>query len=216
VVDAFGSEMDRRAALQTLKTFIAVYRGAPGSLEEVDCEVRFGTQSRIESRVVWRREAETAYYVMAGAYQIVPMGVLRLNFSPADLPDNDVIDGAAAISLADAYPVVQPAFLGTADRLDPDASCLPPYAHSLWFKVSESAAQELVFTTAGSNYNTGAAVYRRDAAGVFVEVGCNNNEAPGVQTSRVTWQSEGGEYYVVVGGFAGIGVGVLRADLQTP
>lgn len=216
VVDAFGSEMDRDSALQTLKTFIAVYRGAPGSLEEVGCEVRFAPQGRIESRVVWRREAGMAYYLMAGAYQIVPMGVLRLNFSPADLPGNDAIDGAAVISLLETYPVVQPAHVATHDSLDPGASCMPSYVYSLWFKVSEPAAQQLVFTTAGSDYNTGVAVYKRDPGGTLVEVGCNNNEAPAVQTSRVTWQGDGGDYYVVVGGFPGIGVGVLRADLQTP
>jgi hypothetical protein len=208
--------MDRDPVLQTLKTVVAVYRGAPGNLEEVACEVRFAAQPRIESRVVWRREAGTNYYVVAGAYQIVPMGVLRLNFSPADLPDNDTVGGAVAISPLDAYPVVQPAHTATSDGVDPDASCLPPYIQSLWFRVSEPAAQELVFTTAGSDYNTGAAVYHRDSIGAFTEVACNNNEAPGVQTSRITWQSDGGDYYVVVGSFPGIGVGVLRADLQTP
>jgi subtilisin family serine protease len=216
VVDAFGSEMDRDPVLQTLKTVIAVYRGEPGSLEEVGCEVRFAPEGHIESRVAWRREAGADYYVMAGAYQVVPMGVLRLNFSSVDLADNDTIEGSAAISLVDSYPRVQPAFLGTADSLDPGASCMPSYVNSLWFKVKESAGQDLVFTTQGSDYNTSAAVFRREPGGALTEIACNNNEGSAVLTSRVAWQNDGGDYYVVVGAFPEVGVGVLRADLQTP
>lgn len=215
-VDAFGSESDLAPQQQTVKTMIAVYRADPGGLQEVACGVRFFPGKAIESRVIWRTEANATYYVMAGAYQIIPMGVLRLNISPVDLPENDSIDGAVPISLADAYPVVQPAILGTADGADPGASCMPLYVNSLWFKVSEPAGQDLVFTTTGSDYNTAAAVFRREAGGVLTEVACNNNEAATVLTSRVQWQCDGGDYYVVVGAFANIGVGVLRADLQSP
>ncbi len=216
VADAFGSEMDAHPGNQNVKTVIAVYRETPAGLEEVGCDIRFAAAGRIESRVTWRPDGLSTYYVMAAAFQSVPMGVLRVNFSPALLAENDTLAGAATITTADAYPVTQAAHLSTYDQLDPDASCLGRYVNSVWFRVSEDAGNQTAFTTAGSDYNTGAAVLRREGNGALTEVACNNNEAPGTLTSRATWLSDGGEYFVVVGSFPDIGVGVLRARLEAP
>jgi hypothetical protein len=220
VIDAFGSEMDRELVQQSTKTVLAVYRWTGGALDEVACDVRFAPAGRVESRLVWRHSPGSVYYVMAAAYESVPMGVLRLNISPLDLPNNDDIDGAEAFSLVDSHPLVQPGFVATAAATDPAASCFGPYIYSLWFKVREDAGQTLVFTTDGSDYNTAAAIYKRGDTGEMSPVACNNNEPtnpgePVKLTSRVEWQSDGGEYYVVVGGFRDIGSGVLRAALLT-
>jgi hypothetical protein len=212
-VDAFGSEVDVGPAFQTVKTVVAVYREASTGLEEVACNVQFSS-GRIESRAVWNTDGASAYYVMGAAYQSVPMGVLRLNFNPAHIPDNDIPEGATAVSLANVDPLIQPAHSATVDASDPDLSCAPPYGYSAWFTVSESAGQQLSMTSAGSDYNTVMGVFKRDPGGGLTEVACNDNDLPNI-TSRVSWQSDGGEYLVVVGAFGSFGGGVLRLDLQS-
>jgi hypothetical protein len=208
--------MDADPAVQTLKTVLAAYRDNNGSLEEVGCNLRFWPEGRIESRLVWRTDGASTYYVMGGAYQSVPMGVLRLNFSPTSIPENDALDAAAAISTTDPFPMIQPAHSATGAISDPAFGTCPPYSASLWFAVSEPAGTPLAFTTEGSDYNTVAGVFKKDPNGVLTPVACNNDEMPGKTTSRVTWQSDGGDYFVVVGALTGFSGGLLRSRLTSP
>jgi hypothetical protein len=153
---------------------------------------------------------------MAAAEQIIPMGVLRLNISPTDSSRNDSLGSPQPISLADPYPHVQPAHSATAAPSDPATTCASFYDFSLWFSVTEALGQQLTFATTGSDYDTVVGVFRQEAGGGLTQVACNDQESPGVQTSRASWMSDGGEYLVVVGSYPGFSGGVLRADLSTP
>jgi hypothetical protein len=202
----------------TSKTVLVAFRDGPTGLEEVACNVAFPSALKgTESRIVWRTDGLSTYYLMAAADQTIPMGLLRLNISPAHPPPNDSREaGAAPISLADAYPIVQPAHSATRDATDPTPSCANGYGYSLWFKVAEAAGQQLAFATSGSDYDTIVAVFRKDSAGTFAEIACNDEEMPGVHTSRVNWQSDGGVYLVMVDSYPGFAGGALRADLSPP
>jgi hypothetical protein len=126
VVDTYGTDINKAPESTTIKTVLAAYRDAGGSLEEVACNVTFNYPADgVESRVVWRNDGASNYYVMAAPYQTVSMGVLT-------------------------------------------------------------------------------------------EVACNDQEGMGQSTSRVSWMSEGGEYFVVVGAYFQFAGGVLRADLTGP
>jgi subtilisin family serine protease len=213
-VDTFESEID--AEIATLKTVLAAFRSTAGGLEVVACNVLYRSPlADTESRIVFKTDSASVYYVLAGAFQDVPMGRLRLNVNEALLPPNDEEEGAVGVSLADTYTHVQPAHSATKDGEDPAFSCAPAYGYSVWFRVQEPGPQMLRLTTAGSDYDTVAAVFRRDTEGALTEIACNNH-TPGTFNATVDWQSDGGEYFVVVAAFGGSGGSVLRADLQTP
>jgi hypothetical protein len=197
----------------TLKTVLAAFRADPGGLTEVACNVLFVTPlSDTESRIVFETDGSSDYYLMAAAYQEVPMGRLRLNISAATPPGNDAIAGAAPVSLSDAFPLVQPVHSAIRQQTDPVLSCAPLHGHSVWFHVQEPGAQPLTLDTVGSNYDTVAAVFRRNQDGTLTELACNNNSL-GIITASVSWQSDGGEYFVIVAASGFSAGSVLRADL---
>jgi subtilisin family serine protease len=213
--DAFGSEMDKEVELQTHKTVLAVYRSTGSGLQEVACNSRHAQEGRIESRVIWRADGNSAYYVMAAAYQSIPMGTLRLNFSPVNIPVNDEPAAALAVSPSAPFATILPAHKATTGVADPVISCAGGYARSLWFAVPSAPGQPLSLSTAGSDFNTVVAVFRADATGNLIEVACNDN-VPGSIAAVVNWTGDGGTYLVVAGGFGATTGGVLRLRATSP
>jgi hypothetical protein len=202
VVDTFGSAFD---------TVLALYKGAPGALEEVACNDEFVEH---QSRITWRAEANTDYYVMAAAYQAIPAGLLRVSFNRAYVPANDVRASATTLS-SDGPAVVQPAHSATLLPSDPGLSCVGSYGHSLWFSVTSATDAALAVDTAGSDYNTVAAVFAADAGGALTELGCNNDAGSGIGTSRVTWQAAPGQkYWVLAGAATNRPAGALRIEAK--
>jgi subtilisin family serine protease len=200
VVDTFGSAFD---------TVLALYRGDPGALEEVACNDEFVEH---QSRITWRAEPGRDYYVMAAAYQAIPAGLLRISFNHAYIPAND--DRASAATLSSGGPaVVQPAHSATLLPSDPAVSCVGSYGYSLWFTLTSPTDAALAVDTTESDYNTVAAVFTADAGGVLSEVACNNDEASGIWTSRVTWQAAAGQtYWILVGAATNRPSGALRIE----
>lgn len=211
--DTFHTEVDVR--LPTVKTVLVAYRETAGGLQEVACNVLHNPAAKlIDSRVVWKADGSSAYYLMAAAFQAIPMGRLTLNISPALLPPNDEPEAATTIALSDPYPVVQAAHSATFGEADPPLSCVPFYGYSVWFRVNEPTGAQLSLTTADSDYNTVAAVFAVNQTGALTEVACNSDEAPGTTTSAVNWQTNGGEYLIVVAAHPGLAGGVLRSTIQ--
>jgi hypothetical protein len=204
VVDTFGSAFD---------TVLAVYRDSPSGLEEVACSNDWGPSP--QSRAVWPAQADTPYYVLAAAYQIVPAGRLRVHFSAADIPANDSWAGAAGISPSDVYPLVQAAHSATASTDDPIFSCVPFYGFSLWYTLSAAGGEHFTATTTDSDYDTVMAVFRDDGAGSLTEVACNDQAAAGVGTSATEWDASQGRYFIVIGAYPGFVGSVLKLRVHT-
>ena len=196
--DTFGSDF---------ATVLAVYRGDPSGQSEVACNARFGST---QSRVVWRADGASDYYLMAAAFQKVPAGDLSLNISRASVPANDEPARPLTIGPSDQYLTVQPAHSATSSVDDPSLTCRSTYGFSLWFRLVSTQDETLTLSTGESDYDTIIGVLRPDENG-WTEVGCNDDVALGDRTSRVSWEAAAGrEYMVVVGAFPGQTGGVLR------
>lgn len=200
VADTFGTAFD---------TVLAVFRGSPGDLQEVACNDDFNVR---QSRVVWRTDGVSEYYVMAAALQTVPAGRLRMNFNPGRIPPNDSQETALSLEPA-AVPFVQPAHSATGIDSDPRLSCVAGYGFSLWFRVSAQEGQRLTVSSEGSDYDTALGVFALDGGDTRAEVACNDDAGGGTRTSKASWQATAGDYLVVVGAFAGRVGGVLRLQL---
>ncbi len=201
--DTFGSDFD---------TVLALYAGELGELAEVACNDDFNSP---QSRLVWQADGVSTYYLMAAAFQSVPAGRLRLNFSQGFIPVNDSAAHASSIIPGSPYPLVQSAHSATAAADDSPLSCVPAYGFSLWFEAVAPADGELTLDTAGSNYDTVVGVFATESDELN-EVGCNDDAEPGVRTSRLSWQARAGQAYrIVVGAYAGYVGGVLRLSLTS-
>jgi hypothetical protein len=211
-VDTFGSEID--VEIPTLKTVLAVFRSTQEGLSQVACNVLFRSPlADTQSRVVFRTDGQSTYFVIAAAFQAIPMGRLRITFTQAMPPSNDDAVSPETIAVSDQYPVVQPAHSATRNATDPTISCAGAYGYSVWLRVQEPGTQQLTLSTSGSDYDTVAAVFSKNPDGSLTEVACNN-QVPGTFTASVTWPSSGEEYLVVVGAFGGSAGSVLQARLQ--
>jgi hypothetical protein len=200
VVDTFGSTFD---------TVLAVFKGSPASLEPIACNDEFGGH---QSRIIWKAEGNVEYYVMAAAFQAVPAGLLRVNFSRAIIPDNDERANAGQLTIG-GQSAARPAHSASGSPFDPSLSCAGAYGFSLWFLVQSETPRTVVVDTVGSDYNTVAAVFSESSAGALTEVACNNDAAPGTRTSRVAWPALSGEKYWIVIGSSGVRPGgVLRVQ----
>jgi subtilisin family serine protease len=202
--DTFGTEFD---------TVLALYVDGADGLSEVACNDDFGSP---QSRLIWRTDGTSDFYVMAAAFQAVPAGRLNLNISAAFIPANDSVAEAAPVSVADPYPIVQPAHSATAASDDPPLSCVTSYGFSLWFETQPDTPAPLAIDTAGSNYDTVLAIFRRDASGSLIEVACNDDDTlPGTRTSSIILQPTAGESYaIVVGSFSNRAAGAMRLSVK--
>lgn len=183
--DTFGSSFD---------TVLAVFREDGSALEEVACNDEFAGS---QSRVVWRVASGASYLIMAAASAQTPAGSLRLNLSPAYPPSNDEQDEPAALAFAE---VLQGAYGATSDPQDPPVSCVASYGYSVWFTIDMAEGIHAI-STAGSDYDTVVAVFRRETDGATTEVACNDDAAQGGDPSFAAWDSDGGEHLVLVGAF---------------
>ncbi len=199
-VDTFGTAFD---------TVLAVYEGPPDQGLVAGCSDDSGDDS--QSRVVWRLDGVSDYYVMAAAFQTVPVDLMRVKFSRAAIPANDEPEGAQMLDAAGGSLWVQGAAnSATSGAGDPVLSCAPSYGYSVWFEVSSAAATVLAADNVASDYNTVIGVFRQDASGLTF-VTCNARAAPGINTSHVSWDAEAGErYLIVVGAYFRMSGGVLR------
>ena len=80
-----------------------------------------------------------------------------------------------------------------------------PFVHTVWYTFV-GTGRTATIDTAGSDFDTGVAVYVVDGSGSFVEVACGNNVAvePMGTTlqARTTFQTERGvTYFVQAGGY---------------
>jgi len=205
VVDTFGSDFP---------TVLAVYQDTSGHLTPVDCNDDFakgpGWPKVDQSRLTWRTDGVSSYYVMAAAYRSVPAGRMEVNFSTARIPAHDEPSKSVTIGIEDPYPRVQPVHSATRHVDDPGLSCVPFYGHSVWFEATTEVAATMSVDTEGSDFDVVVGVFEMDVAGRGEEVAC------GVRTSRVSWQGVAGQrYQIVVGAFASRAADVLRLRLKS-
>jgi hypothetical protein len=102
VVDTSGSE------------FITVVALYSAGFDELACNFESLAD---RSRIVWHTDGASEYYILAAALQSVPAGRLKVHFSQADIPSNDLRQGAVAVSPSDAFPIVEPAHTATSDQM---------------------------------------------------------------------------------------------------
>jgi hypothetical protein len=94
---------------------------------------------------------------------------------------------------------------------EPEASCIlddefdAPLGHTAWWSVVGNG-REITVDTAGSDFDTVAAVYAR-SGGALVQIDCVDDNSDGSISdlqARVTWASQAGVTYLVqIGGFGG-------------
>lgn len=118
-------------------------------------------------------------------------------------PVNDAPSGALPLSTRGT---VNAQTGGAAFEPEVGASCAPIGA-TIWYRV-EGTGGPITVDTAGSSFDTVAAVYVDDGAGGFEEVACVDDVAVGQVgfswQASVTWDSVPGQtYYVQLGGFGG-------------
>jgi hypothetical protein len=200
-----GSAMGLAASTfgTTFDTVLAVYRDDGGNLSQVICNDDFrGPQSR----VAWPADGTSSYLVMAGAYGAVPAVSIQIDFGTTERPANDFAASPTDLQPGGPTPFVQPSYNASIEPADPDLSCTGIYGESLWFTVTAPSNGTLTVSTAGSTYNTVLGVM--DGA---LEVACNNNAGPAIQTSLASWAAiTGRQYTVVVGSFLNRAGGTLN------
>lgn len=123
------------------------------------------------------------------------------SFIPASAPaPNDVI-GAPALLEGISDSAVLDNTSGTFEIGEPNPSCVT-MTTSVWARWQAPSSMRVTFNTAGSDFDTQAAVYIAGPTGL-VEVGCNDDAVPGVDlSSSVSFVPEAGAfYYVQLDGF---------------
>jgi len=197
--DTFGTEFD---------TVLGLFVEGDSGLVEIACNDEFGSP---QSRVTWKPDGVSDYYIMAAAFQAVPAGRLMLNVSPAYIPRNDSRAEATTLPLLDAFPAAQPAHSATAAPNDPALSCASSYGFSVWFEAGADLPGAVALETQGSDYDTVLGVFREDEDQTLTEVACNDDASADERTSYLRWQPIAGESYkIVVGSFGRRGAGALR------
>ena len=107
----------------------------------------------------------------------------------------------------------------TVEPDEPSPNCaFDGVGHSVWYRVTPSSAGTLRISTAGSTYDTVAAVYSGPSLAFLSQRGCNDNAPGGGRTSVVTVTVTAGEtlYVQVMGAGTASGTLQIEASLQTP
>jgi hypothetical protein len=101
----------------------------------------------------------------------------------------------------------------TTEATDPYSSCdAGGNGHSVWYAGIAPDVLDVVFSTAGSEYDTVVSVWTMDEWGTLTEVGCNDDS--GGLTSLVPFTTEAEEtYYFMVGAYGTGSGGPLAVSL---
>ncbi|MDQ7026103.1 MAG: S8 family serine peptidase [Anaerolineae bacterium] len=205
IFDTIGSNYD---------TVLSVWTGSRGSLSQVGCNDDFGgSQSQVSLSLV----SGTTYYIMVAGYNgLAGDLVFNARLQP---PPNDEIANAIVIS-ALPYSNGQDTSAATNTVGDPIPSCVTNIGKTVWYQYTPPATQQVIFDTAGSNFDTAMAIYS-GSVGSLTQVACNDDESfPSISTSKITITLTGSTtYYIVVGGWNSrsgsmiLNVSEKRADL---
>jgi hypothetical protein len=191
-------------------SLVTVYRDDSGALTQVACNDNVNPPVIQQSRLAFKGDGVSDYVVKVAAFSITRAAVIRVNFSALDSPGNDDTSGAVPLAI-DGPKHLQPAHNSVASATDPDLSCAGNYGFTTWYSVTPDVSGPLTVRTSGSTFDTVMGAF--DGA---VQVGCNDQEAVNLDTSKVTWNAEAGTTYtVVVGSFLGRAAGVLHIAAES-
>jgi alpha-tubulin suppressor-like RCC1 family protein len=126
---------------------------------------------------------------------------------------NDLCSGAVVITNA-SHTNVQ-STLKASSFGDPAPACVSGFGHGVWYRFTAPIAGRLIVDTAGSDYDTGLALYT-GSCNALSELACNDDS--GGVTSRVTIPTTAGVTYFVLAGGYGSDAGnlVLHLNHLTP
>jgi hypothetical protein len=197
-VDTIGSSFN---------TVVAVYTGAAlSSLTPVVCNDN--SQATTQSRVSFTAQAGVTYRIQIGGAS-GSFGNLVARFGTASLPPPN--DNLAAAIPVTALPAQFTAVTDAATT-EPNEPTAPvcggtavPIGNTVWYTFTPAVTVPLTIDTIGSNFDTVVAVYT-GPLGPFrqPDVACNDDLAPGVTQSRVSFLATAGiTYQIQIGGFGG-------------
>lgn len=183
-------------------TVLGLYQGATlASLVPVACNDDEPGGNGLTSRLTAAVVSGQTYHLQIGGFN-GDRGVFVLNGTLGPTPPND--------AFANGIVMVPPAAVGgnsvgaTVEAGEAAPTCSPTAAASIWYRVTPVAPGLLDATTVGSSFDTVLTLYSGATLPTLLEVACNDDENPGVKTSRlVTNVVAGTEYHVKVAGFGG-------------
>ncbi len=129
-----------------------------------------------------------------------PAGEIRqeTGYSAGSAPANDGF-GSAIVIGAVPYTNTQSVEGATTATDDPAFSCWPgvgPKNRTVWYRYTAPSAQTLIVDTLGSSYDTVLGVWT-GSQGSLVNVGCNDDAAPGFSHSRMEFAGSAGTTYYI-------------------
>jgi hypothetical protein len=133
----------------------------------------------------------------------------------AQTPPNDDVATPTVVGVPDS--LMQDTSEATMDAIDPELTCAPPAGATVWFAFTPAADQRVEFNTLGSDYDTTLSAYFAMPS-IDTEVACNDDAAEGL-TSRVRFDAEAGQTYLIMAGSFGEGAGgslMLQSDIAPP
>ena len=151
--------------------------------------------------------------VSAGGYTWTIHGaVFDITPPGSGAPANDLCSGARILA-SGVTSVVDTAGATTAG--DPAPTCGGSLGRGAWYRFTPANSGTVTVNTCGSDFDTILSVYT-GSCGSWSEVACDDDSGCANFTSRVTFNGVAGTtYYVLAGGFAGIG-GTLRVAANLP
>jgi hypothetical protein len=96
----------------------------------------------------------------------------------------------------------------------PDMAC-PAMFRTGWWRIA-GTGQRFTVTTAGSNFNTVLAAYRDTGGSPGTRVACDDDESMGVQTSKIEFNTQRGQSYLVQVGNRTNTAGVIVLSARAP
>lgn len=192
-------------------TVLAVMQGGCGSMQILDCN---DDDQSLQSRVQWRGYEGQTYYLEITSYGSSPGGELHLkvNYAP---PENDACLNATPL-MGDFSQIMQTTYGATLDTAEPMPACAGLY-NTVWFSYNRPESGEVIFSTAGTSFDTVVGVYTGTCAGNLVRVACNDDAIGSVYGSRysaLAFHAIGGVNYLIqVGGYSDSDAGDLIVSL---
>jgi hypothetical protein len=151
-----------------------------------------------QSVVSFPATAGTVYHIAVDGYNGA-LGTVVLNINP---PANDDLSSAFLISgvtgSTNGYNI------GASKESGEPAHAFDVGGHSIWYQWTAPADGPVEFNTDGSSFDTTLAVYTGTVMTNLVLIASNDDEAPGVHTSRLSFSaSSGTTYQIAIDGYAG-------------
>jgi eukaryotic-like serine/threonine-protein kinase len=199
-VDTTGSSYD---------TVAVVYSGSDsGDLSEVACDDDAAADPLRSLLSFDASEGETYHIMIGNLEDEAGEAALELLVTDEDPGTGDIVDGGTAASNDDfenATTVSSLPFTDTVDitnttgGTDPVHACSfgGSYPDSIWYRYDAPVDESLVVDTAGSDYDTVAAVFAGSDLNSLAEVGCNDDFVGSAQAA-VSFPAFAGETYFVL------------------